>query len=349
VTAQMQAAVLYGGHDLRLEQRPVPQPGPGEVLLRVAACAVCGSDLHAYHGSHPRIRFPRILGHEFAGTVAAVGSGVSSVAPGARVCAEVDLPCGACSQCHAGRTHLCLRLRTLGFDADGAYAEYVAVPAGNLHPLPPTLSFAAAALVQPLAVAYHGVKHQAGVATGQKVAVLGTGPIGLGAAAVARALGAWVVISSTRDARLEVAQRLGVDETVNVRREDLVARVLELTHGEGVDTVIEAVGGLQDETLQQATQIVRRAGLIVVLGTFPSKRATLRIAEFKDRELAMRGSRGDHQAFGPVIDLLASGAVDPSLFITTTLPLDQAGPGLQMLDEKRAGLVKVILQPVVTG
>ncbi|HWU38581.1 MAG TPA: alcohol dehydrogenase catalytic domain-containing protein, partial [Candidatus Acidoferrum sp.] len=169
------AAVLYGSEDLRFEDLPVPTPGAGEVLVRVKSCAICGSDLHAYHGKHPRVVFPRVLGHEFSGVIDRKGDRVEGWNVGQRVCCDVDLTCGECDPCRQGRRNLCLNLRTQGFDSDGAYAELVRVPARNLYSLPESVSFDEASMAQTLAVAYNGVKRRGEVQVQDRVLVFGCG------------------------------------------------------------------------------------------------------------------------------------------------------------------------------
>jgi len=339
------AAVLYGPEDLRLEDLPVPSPGPLEVLVQVKACAICGSDLSAYFGRHPRITFPRVLGHEFAGVIFSKGERVTGWEIGQRVCCDNDLPCGECDLCREGRINLCVRLKTQGFDSDGAYAELVRVPQNNLHALPDKVSFDDASLVQTLAVGYNGVKRRGEVQVQDRVLIFGCGPIGLCALAVAKASGAKVFMADTIDYRMEMARSMGAERVFNAAQRDFVKSVLEATQNKGVDKVIEAVGGSQDVTLGQASQIVKRAGLIVVVGTFSLNKATLRMAEFKDRELDLRGSRNYVNAFPDCIDLIASGKVSLSRLITHQFPLAEVDKGLLLMKDKAENVMKVIIHP----
>jgi threonine dehydrogenase-like Zn-dependent dehydrogenase len=341
----MRVARLYAAHDLRLEEMPRPTPAAGQVLIEVRACSICGSDVHAYQGHHPRLTLPRVLGHEFAGVIAATGPGVTGLPPGTAVCSDIDLSCGRCRPCRAGRGNICVALRTLGFDADGAYAEFVTVPAANIYRLPEGVGFDEGAVVQTLGIGYHAVAHRAEVKPGQRVVILGSGPIGLSILAAAKALGGRVGMTDFDPFRLDLARRMGADATWPAGGDDLVGRVLDWTDGEGADTVFEAVGGDQDATLGVASQVARRGGLLVMVGTFTANRATLRAAEFKDRELELRGSRGNHQAFGPCLDLLAAGKLDPTPMITHRLPLADAEGGLTRLKRREPGMVKVVLRP----
>lgn len=339
------AVVLYGAEDLRLETIPIPSIGPNEVLVQVRACALCGSDLSAYLGKHPRITFPRIMGHEFSGVIFKKGEKVSGWEMGQRVCCDIDLFCGQCDPCRQGRRNLCVQLRTQGFNSDGAYAELVKVPQHNLYALPDSVSFDEASMVQTLAVAYNGVKRRGEVKVQDQLLIFGCGPIGLCALAVAKAAGAKVFMVDTLDYRLEVARIMGADQTFNPAQQDLVERVLDATRGKGVDKVIEAVGGMQDVTLSQATQVVKRGGLIVVVGTYSANRATLRMAEFKDRELELRGARAYVDAFPDCIELVASGKLYLERMISHHLRLEEVGKGLKLMREKSGKVLKVIMNP----
>jgi len=156
----MKAMVLYGKHDLRYENVPVPSIGDEDVLVRVQAVAICGSDLFCYEGRHPRLVYPRILGHEFAGTIEAVGKNVKNIKVGQRVCCGIDVVCGKCPNCLEGRANICNELKTIGFARDGAYAQFVAVPAYNIYPIADNISFDEAAVVQVLGIGYHAVTHR---------------------------------------------------------------------------------------------------------------------------------------------------------------------------------------------
>lgn len=177
----MKAAILHGGGDLRMQTVPDPTPAPNEVMVRVHACSICGSDLHAFHGKHPRLVFPRILGHEFAGEIVDAGREVAGFRVGQRVCCDIDVSCGNCGPCRAGRSNICETLKTMGSDRDGAYAEYVAVPDYNLYPLPDNVTYDQAATVQVLGIGYHAVAHRVRPQAGEKAAVIGAGPVGRGA------------------------------------------------------------------------------------------------------------------------------------------------------------------------
>lgn len=339
------AMVLHGGGDLRRETVADPAPAPNEAVVRVRACSICGSDLHAYHGTHPRLTFPRVLGHEFAGEIVALGRAVKDFRVGQRVCCDIDLACGACGPCREGRGNICERLQTMGFDRDGAYAEYAAVPDFNLHPLPQNVSYDQASCVQVLGISYHAVSDRARPEPGEQVAVIGAGPIGLGAALVARSLGAEVTILDVLDYRLALARNLGIPHTMDAKGDDLRGRALAATGGRGFDKVVECVGGFQERTIADAAGMVKRGGQITVVGTFPENKATIPIAYLKDREIDINFSRGNFRAFPPCLELIASGKVDPERYISHRFPLARAEDALKLLEARNVEAHKIVLHP----
>ena len=341
----MKAAVLHDGGDLRLETMPDPAPGPNEVIVEVHACSICGSDLHAFHGKHPRLVFPRILGHEFAGEIVELGREVRGFREGQRVCCDIDFSCGQCGPCRAGRGNICENLRTMGFDRDGAYAEFASVADFNLYPLPDNVSYDQASAVQVLGIGYHAVAHRSRPLHGETVAVIGAGPVGIGAALVAQSMGARVAILDLLDYRLALASHLGIPHTLNARDANLRERALGLTSGNGFDKVVECVGGFQQQTVVDATAVVKRGGLITIVGTFPENSATIPIAYLKDREIDINFSRGNFQAFAPCLDLIASGAIDPDRYISHRFPLDRAVDALRLLEARNVEAHKVVLHP----
>ena len=341
----MKATILHGGGDLRYESVPDPAPGPNEVVVKVHACSICGSDLHAFHGKHPRLTFPRILGHEFAGEVVALGKGIRTSYVGQRVCCDIDFSCGVCGPCRAGRSNICERLRTMGFDKDGAYAEYAAVPDFNLYPLPDNVSFDQASTVQVLGISYHAVAHRVKPQAGETIAVIGAGPVGLGAAMIAQSMGAAVTVLDILDYRLAMAKTLGIAATVNAKHAGLRERALEFTAGQGFDKIVECVGGFQERTVADAISMIRRGGQITVVGTFPENKATIPIAFLKDREIDINFSRGNFQAFAPCLDLIASGRINPDLYISHRFPLHRAEEALRLLEARNVEAHKIVLHP----
>ncbi|HMO58112.1 MAG TPA: zinc-binding dehydrogenase [Roseiflexaceae bacterium] len=269
--ATMQALVYTAPREgTQLREIARPQPGPGEVVLEVAAVGVCGTDIHVWqHGMHGG--GPVVLGHEFAGVVAAVGAGVSSVRPGDRVVSETaSYVCGECIYCRSGQYNVCPRRRGFGFQADGAMANYVRTRPAILHRVPDDLPMAYAALTEPGCVAYNAIIEKSRPRPGDHAVVLGPGPIGLMSVAVLRLCGPTriSVVGLRRDGiRLELARRMGADEVVIADEEDAVARVLNSGDGYGADLVIDAVG--VSATLRQSLDMVRPNGQITKIGWGP--------------------------------------------------------------------------------
>jgi len=341
----MKAMVLHGGGDLRAEVVPDPAPAPNEAVVKVHACSICGSDLHAYHGKHPRLTFPRVLGHEFAGEIVALGGAVKGFRIGQRVCCDIDFECGQCGPCRDGRGNICERLRTMGFDCDGAYAQYAPVPEFNLHPLPDNVTYDQASAVQVLGISYHAVADRVRPRAGERIAVIGAGPVGLGAALIALALGAQVTILDVLEYRLALARALGVPGTLNSNDGDVRERALAATGGRGFDRVVECVGGFQERTVADAVRMVKRGGQITVVGTFPENRATIPIAYIKDREIDLNFSRGNFRAFPPCLELIASGKVNPDRYISHRIPLARAEDALRLLEARDLEAHKIVLHP----
>lgn len=261
----MRAAVYHGPRDIRIESVPDPSsPAPDEVVLQVTRAAICGTDSAEWDHGPLLVRPPVVLGHEFVGRVIAVGDNVGGLRLGDRVVSGAGVSCGACEWCLAGRTNLCARYHTLGLHLDGGLAEFVTTPAFICRRVPETISDNAAAMAQPLAVALHAVR-RSGVRAGQACAVIGVGGIGAFIVAGAAAQGATPLIAvDIDDQRLETARRLGAQETLNVRGQDVAQAILSATQQEGAHVVIEASG--TSHAPSAALQAVRRGGRILLVG-----------------------------------------------------------------------------------
>jgi threonine dehydrogenase-like Zn-dependent dehydrogenase len=330
---------------MELVDLPDETPGPGEVVLRVEACSICGSDLEGYHGLHPTMTLPRVMGHEVACRVESLGPEVTGVAVGDRVAGTGRKACGDCSRCRDGRPDRCGQPLGPGFKAHGAYAERMTVLARGLTPIPDGISFEEAAAAQPICIANHAVVTRAAIREGETVLIQGCGPIGLAAMRLSKLRGARVVSTDIVSYRRRWACKLGADLALNAHTDDVLSAVMDLTDGQGVDKVIECVGGDQDQTLPQAIRVVRRGGLVVVVGSFASDRATLPIVDFKFNEKQVIGSQSMPEGYGPIFDLIQSGSLDANTLITHRLPLKQAHRGLQLMDEKAEEVMKVVILP----
>jgi 2-desacetyl-2-hydroxyethyl bacteriochlorophyllide A dehydrogenase len=320
-----------------LEDVPPPTVGPWEVLVRVRAAGICGSDQRIFNEVNPSRRRRFIIGHEIAGEVVAVGERMADVRLGTPVAVEICIGCGICRHCKVGRVNLCEKLEELGVTVDGGMTELVAVPARNIHPLPPGLAFETAVLADPLACVIRGLE-MITVTSGSWVAVLGPGQMGLLATQVIkRILRARVVVIGTRDDRLALARAMGADEVVNLREQDAVAHVRELTDG-GADFVYEAAGN--PEALGQGIQMARKGGAVVML--------TVHKKVHVDLEPAVRGELHlvgaicySYREYQRALALLAQGGVDVEPLTRHVFPLDQAQEAFEFVLSRQG--VKAIL------
>jgi 2-desacetyl-2-hydroxyethyl bacteriochlorophyllide A dehydrogenase len=343
VVETMRAIRLHAPGDLRADEVPVPVPAPGEVLVRVHRCGVCGTDLHIAKGNFPAPNLPLTLGHEFSGTVAQLGEQVTGVEIGDRVVVDINTSCGHCYFCTRGQKLFCTDVLQLGVHTAGGLAEYVVAPATNLHTLPESMSLDTAAYVEPLACAIHG-QDRIGIRTGDRVLVIGGGPMGLAHIALARLNGASLVIVSEPDpARRERATRMGADVVVDPFAAPLADTLGELTGGIGPDVVIEAVGSIP--TYESAIAVVRRGGKVLAYGAAPQDAAMpLRPFDIYSKELTIVGSyAGTYDTWPRAIELIAGGRFDPSLIVDSVRPLDEAVEAIRGLEHDRS-TVKVHIQ-----
>ena len=339
----MKAAVLHAPYKILIKTAERPAIKSDEVLVKVYATGICGSDLHAFRGKHPFVKLPRILGHEVSGEVAEVGKDVEEVEVGDRVVVEPLIPCGSCIACVIGKYNVCKSLKVLGIHVDGAFAEYLKAPSNRVYEIPNDLSFDDATLIEPYAVAAHIVK-RSGVRVGDTVAVLGAGPIGLCILQVAKLAGSkTVVITDILDYRLQLAKKLGADITINSGKEDPVGIVKDVTNGEGVDIAIEAVG--VSPTVQQALKIARPFGQVTIAGFFEDPHVEIDVLSVIAKELHVLGSRLYWLDFETAIDLVSKGKVDVKSMITHKFSLEEAQKAFEIFDQKIQNPVKVLLKP----
>jgi propanol-preferring alcohol dehydrogenase len=329
MTGTMRALVVarYGGRP-ELAERPVPRPGPGEVLVRVRASGLCGTDLHLCSGRMPLGELPRILGHESAGDVAAVGEGATGWAVGDRVVLAIDVVCGRCRHCSEGQTQRCTTMQRIGFERDGGHAEYVAVPAANLIRLPDALPYEAAAIL-PDAVAcmYHSLICRGRVRAGQTVLILGAGGLGIHGVQVARLAGATVIATSRRGDRLRLAELHGA-VPVNPLTQVLAEVVIERTRGEGVDVVVDNVG--TRESVREGLSLLCPGGRLLVVAYLDETFEVPAIPLFKpEREIL--GCRGaSQQDLADVVRLVGAGKLCP--VVGARYPLAEATAAVERLE-----------------
>ncbi len=337
----MKAAVLTEFNSpLRVEEVPEPLPGPHDVVVRVEACGVCRSDWHVWRGDWSwvgvRPKLPRILGHEFAGVVEAVGEAVVLYRPGDRVTTPFRVACGRCELCKAGRSNLCTQHGVLGVDLDGAFARWVRVPdaESNLVRLPQDVDFvSAASLGCRYTTAYHAVVNRAQVRPGEWVAVFGVGGVGLSTVQVVSAVGGRAVAVDVRATALRRALEEGAEAVVDASVEDPVRRIRELSDGQGAHVAVDALGVAQ--TAQQAVRSVRRGGRVVQVGLTGREEqgnVPLPIDRMVLLELTWLGSAGcPGWAFPGLLGLVASGRLNPGRLVTQTVALEDVNRVLEAM------------------
>lgn len=328
-----------------LARRPRPALGPNDVLVSVQAASICGTDLHIYSWDpvmRQRIHPPLIFGHEFCGTVEAVGSEVQAIKPKQFVSAEMHVACGHCLQCRLGQQHICQNLKIIGIDRDGCFAEFVKIPASNIVPLDPAIPRDYAAVLDPLGNAVHTVL--AGEIAGQSVAVVGCGPIGLFAIEVAKACGATAVYAiEIKPERIKLAERVGAHAVFNPQTTDAVAAVRAATAGAGADVVLEMSGN--PKAIQQAFQMLRAGGRISLLG-LPTEPVTLDLVPdviFKCVTVQGIFGRRMYDTWYRMLALLKAGALDLEPIISERLPLERFDTAFDLLAKGQAS--KILLYP----
>ena len=340
----MKAQVYYGPGDLRFEDAPVPEPGPGEVVLRIEAALTCGTDVKTLKRGHPVMipRVPTIFGHEFAGTVAAVGSGVGNVRPGDRAVAANSAPCGTCPACLRGRPNLCDDLLFV----NGAYAEYIALPprlvTENLVTVSAAADAARVAFAEPVACCLRAMD-AAEVRAGDTVVVLGHGPLGLLLGLLARSSGARVVLAGKTGSRLERARRLGFAACVDVVGESDAVRAVREAAGGDARCVIEATG--RPEAWEQAMGIAAKGGTVVFFGgCVPGTTVRLDTRRVHYEELRLLGVfHHTPELIRRAVALLADGTLDPAPLVTHEMGLGDVPRALDLMSRGEA--LKVLIRP----
>jgi 2-desacetyl-2-hydroxyethyl bacteriochlorophyllide A dehydrogenase len=336
----MRSSVYQGPGRISVETREAPQPGPGELVVEVKACGVCGTDMHILDGEFPAT--PGIaLGHEYAGIVRAVGKGVAGFLPGDSVAVDPNITCGYCPACQRGDVHLCDHLEALGVTRDGGFAELSRLPAAQAYRVPLHLSFEACALAEPLSCCLHGLD-LAGIRAGNRVLIIGAGPIGLLMVQLVRGSGAAeVAVVEPLVAKRALALQLGADHAVDPAGQDLVAACREMAPF-GFDAVIECVG--RPATAAQALGLARRGGTVVWFGVNPPG-ATVPVEPYLvyRNELTIRAAFINPHTFGRAVALLAQGRIQTDPLISHRVDLADVMGGIATMKAGQA--VKVLVLP----
>jgi len=351
---RMQAAVMFGYNDLRVTEMPVPRPGPDEVLIRVQACAICGTDpkivAHGWPNNPPFGQY--IPGHEYAGTIVALGEGIADYQVGDRVAVEPHKGCGHCENCIRGLYTTCLNYGNLaaghrhyGFTVNGGYAEYAVNHVNTLHRIPESLSFDEATLITTAGTAQYGITRIGGVRVGETVVVSGPGPIGLMAAQLVKAEGAGrVILTGTRQERLDLGVELdAADVTINVKQQDVVKEIFRLTAGVGADLVIECAGTA--EAARDAVEFTRKNGRVALIGIYQGD-IPINLNKVVQWNMTLAGGKAEGDwSLRRVLPLLADGRVKAGPLITHQFPLREINEGIKTFVGREGGAIKVVIHP----
>lgn len=345
----MKAARIFGPNDIRYVDTEVPPYSDDDVLIRVKRAGICGTDLSIFAGNMPYLKtgatkYPITPGHEWSGIVEAVGKKVKHLKRGDRVTGDVSLGCGRCLVCLRGDFNLCPDRQEVGNfrNKDGAYAQYISMPARHTYRLPNEVSFDAGAMTEPTATVVYTVE-RVNVHFGDIVVVQGTGSIGILTAQVAKVAGAALVILTGRnDYKLEVAHRLGVNTTINFQKEDITKRVLELTGGQGADVVIEA-SGVADE-IRRSSSLARLGGRIGVVGIYEKPIDSFDISEIVLKDQTLHGTLASPRVFPAALRMMANGSVKCEPLITHRFKLGDVEEAFRAMDKEHATRIKIMLE-----
>jgi L-iditol 2-dehydrogenase len=343
----MRALLLKEYKVMELVDMPVPDFGPDDLLVRVKACGICGSDVHGYDGSTGRRLPPIVMGHEAAGVVEAAGSKVKDHRPGDRVTFDSTVSCGSCFFCRRGQINLCDNRQVLGvstpdFRRHGAFAEYVTVPRRIAYRIPENLPFAHAAMIEAVSVAVHGV-NRTPVRLGDSAVVVGTGMIGLLVVQALKKAGCGRIIAvDLEDNKLDLAKKLGATDSLNPSRDDVPRSVIEMTNGAGADIAVDAVGATAP--VKTCIASVRKGGAVTLIGNI-TPNIDLPLQPVVTRELSLYGSCASNGEYPECIALMASGDILVEPIISAKASLEEGPRWFQRLYGKEPGVMKVVIQP----
>lgn len=332
---------VYEPFKTRFLSRTIDGLADDEVLVKIRASAICGSDLHIARGLHPSAPLPVTIGHEFSGDVVAVGSGVDNVAIGERVTVEPCIVCGKCDACRHGEYSYCENISFTYRMGDGAMADYVVVKSPYVYKLPEYLSYDTGALIEPLAVATHAVR-RADIKLGQTVLIIGAGAIGMMVAAMCRRSGATqIIIADFSDERLAMALQVGATDAVNSGKADLLEEVARLTGGKGVDQSFECVG--RESCFNQAILALKKNATCTVVGIYEEAKVTFPAGRLVTHEIRIQGTQSYCWDFP--IAIAAARDLPMDKFVTHKFPLDELQTALETALNPRSGSIKVIVNP----
>lgn len=347
----MKSLLLKEYGSLAIADLAQPEPGEREVLVRVAACGICGSDVHGYDGSSGRRIPPLVMGHEAAGVIVGLGAGVTAYRVGDRVTFDSTVYCGRCGFCKRGEVNLCDRREVIGvscgeYRRDGAFAEYIVVPERILYRLPGNMSFPEAAMLEATSVALHAVK-VSGAKTGDTTLVVGAGMIGLLTMQALRAKGVGrVMIADIDETRLTLAELLGADEALRGTGGEIAEAILQRTGGVGADLVFDAVG--RAKTVAESIDSVRKGGTVTLIGNIEPE-VRLPLQKVVSRQIRIQGTAASAGEYPEAIELISKGRVHVRPLITAVAPLEEGPRWFERLHAQEPNLMKVVLAPGENG
>lgn len=337
----MKTVVVEKPGKLVIAEKTMPQEArDGEVIIKVKAAGICGSDAHIYHGRSAFATYPRIIGHEITGEVYMTGNSVENIKPGDKVAVDPVISCGSCYACRIGRHNVCSNLKVLGVHVDGGYREYLSVNAKNVHKLPDDIPWEYAAMIEPYSIAAEAIDRGC-LSSDDSVLICGAGPIGLVILQAVKRAGARAIVMDILDSRLAKAKEMGADVSVNTKKQDLTESVMKFTEGEGVNLIFEATGNLSILELC-ISKLVSQAGRVVVLG-FPTETAKIAPIDIMKRELNIVGSRLNCNKFPEVIEWMKAKEVDPSRIISHIIPVNDIQSAFNLSDSEPEKVCKIIL------
>ena len=337
----MKRQIMTAPHQLIITEVEQPEIKDDEVLIKMMRGGICGSDIHVFHGEHPFTRYPVTQGHEVSGLITEVGTSVQDLRVGQKVTIEPQEVCGTCYPCRHGRYNLCENLKVMGFQTTGAAAEYFAVRASHVTPLPDDMSYDHGALIEPLAVAVHAIR-QAGVIDGLKIAVIGAGPIGNLVAQSAMGLGAGqVLITDVSDYRLEIAKECGIQNAINTREKSFEQAITDVFGPDKADIIYDCAGN--DVTIGQAIATARKGSIIMLVAVF-AKLATVDLATLNDHELDLKTTMMyRHEDYVDAIRLASAGQIQLAPLISGHFAFADYLKAYQFIDEHRETTMKILI------
>ena len=336
----MKAIKLSEPYSVSCVDIPIAKAGEDQALIKIHTAGICGSDIGAYRGTNGLVTYPRIIGHELAGEVISIGKNSRGIKAGDKVVVDPYIFCGHCYPCSIGRTNCCIDLKVLGVHVDGGMAEYFAHPSDLLIKVPDGMSMVEAAMAEPLTISLHGI-HRGSLKKGEYVAIIGAGPIGLVAALVAKAYGAYPVLLDVVDERLEFASELGINHVINPGHQDAVVEIRKITGGEMAQLVMECSGA--NGAIRSTLDYVANAGRITLTG-WPKNETSLPTDLITKKEVDIRGARTSAGEFEEALELIRSKRVDMMKILTKVISIEDAPMIIQDISEHPGNYMKVVVQ-----